>query len=29
MIVSKADIRELMKNLVLRELKVIDKNINL
>lgn len=29
MIVSKADIRELMKNLVLRELKVIAKNINL
>lgn len=29
MIVSKADIRGLMKNLVLRELKVIAKNINL
>ena len=29
MIVSKADIRELMKNLVLRELKAIAKNINL
>ena len=29
MIISKADIRELMKNLVLRELKVIAKNINL
>ena len=29
MIVSKADIRDLMKNLVLRELKVIAKNINL